>query len=144
MAGFAKSFKPQRSNRQTRRSTLQSIKTQDWGEWSWARLGEIDCTDVPIPHGLLKAATNNIYSVQFFKWSCAWGVVDRLLIRRHDHKQIAKWGDLQRIKNELISCDRVALQIFPEQQHLVDEANLYHLWVLPEGTSLPIGYRHGR
>lgn len=35
--------------------------------------------------------------------------------------------------------DRVAIEVFPSQDQLVDEANVYHLWVLPKEVQLPFG-----
>jgi hypothetical protein len=80
---------------------------------------------------------NNIYTVHRkieengFTW---------LSIRRNDRKPIRDWRHFQRIKNELVGSEREALELFPAESRLVDEANQYHLWVLPEGESIPVGW----
>ena len=67
----------------------------------------------------------------------AWGYVTRLAVARHDKHPLRSWADLQRIKNEIVGPERVAVEVFPPESELVDEMNAYHLWVLPEGFKLP-------
>ena len=80
---------------------------------------------------------NNRYSVQISDNQTSWGPVIHLWIRRHDDKMPRSWMDLQRIKNELVGEDRVAVEVFPEQTQFVNDANMAHLWVLPEGFVMP-------
>lgn len=47
------------------------------------------------------------------------------------------WRDAQRVKNELVGQDRVAVEVYPAQMEVADEANMFHLWVLPAGFQLP-------
>ena len=61
-----------------------------------------------------------------------------------------------RIKNELISRDAEAIELYPRMDRLCDEANQYHLWVLLPGRMtyrnreyedidwpvVPVGWRH--
>lgn len=88
-----------------------------------------------------RAYKNDIYSVQVYVNETEWGTVDQFVIRRHDEHPIHSWSELQRIKDELAGADRTAIEVFPAQRDLVDVANLYHLWVLPEGFVLPFGLR---
>ena len=34
---------------------------------------------------------------------------------------------------------RTAVQMYPAMSNLIDEGNVYHLWVLPEAYELPFG-----
>ncbi len=43
------------------------------------------------------------------------------------------WKDLQRIKNEIFGEEAMAIQYFPPESSLIDEANVYWLFVFPEG-----------
>jgi len=86
---------------------------------------------------------NNRYSVQISDVATDWGLVIHLWIRRHDGEMVRSWSDMQRIKNELVGPERVAVEVFPPIDELVDQANLAHLWVLPEGFSLPFGLGRG-
>lgn len=76
---------------------------------------------------------------------------------KHIHNiAITDFRDFQRIKNELVSPAAFAFQIYPDEAHLVDGANQYHLWVLvPDGypdvevpaedwPALPYGFYDGR
>lgn len=63
-----------------------------------------------------------------------------LSIRHTNRKPIRDWRHFQRIKNELCGTDREAVEIYPAESRLTDEANQYHLWVLPEGEVVPFGF----
>lgn len=41
------------------------------------------------------------------------------------------WDDLQDIKNECGYADRMAVEIYPEADHLLNIINARHLWILP-------------
>jgi len=57
----------------------------------------------------------------------------RLLIKRADGQPIRAWRLLQDIKNEVAGKDRVAIEVYPAESEVTDTANVYHLWVFPEG-----------
>jgi hypothetical protein len=63
-----------------------------------------------------------------------------LSIRHKNRKAIRDWRHFQRIKNELTDPGREAMEIYPAESRLVDEANQYHLWVFPEGYEIPCGF----
>lgn len=90
--------------------------------------------------GLVLAALNQVYSVQGRTVETdEFGDVLHLIIRRHDNDTQVSWWDLQVIKSDLAGANRVAIQVFPQDVDIVDDANLYHLWVLPEGVTLSFG-----
>lgn len=67
-----------------------------------------------------------------------------LSIRHNDRKAVRDWRHFQRIKNDLAGDEREAIEIYPSETRLVDEANSYHLWVLPAGQQIPVGFTAGR
>lgn len=67
-----------------------------------------------------------------------------LSIRHNDRRAIRDWRHFQRIKNELAGVEREAVEIYPKESSLVDEANTYHLWVLAEADVLPFGFKGER
>jgi len=67
-----------------------------------------------------------------------------LSIRHNDRRAVRDWRHFQRIKNELLGEEREALEIYPAESRLVDEANSYHLWVMPTGQQVPVGFNEGR
>lgn len=63
-----------------------------------------------------------------------------LAIVRRDRRPVHDWRHLQRIKNEICGPDREAVEIYPSEARLVDTSNQYHLWVLPLGETVNLGF----
>lgn len=42
------------------------------------------------------------------------------------------WWEMQRIKDEIAGPDATAVEVYPPQNEVVDEANMFHIWVVPE------------
>ena len=57
-----------------------------------------------------------------------------------DKTAIHDWRHFQEIKNELVSPDCEAIEIYPNEDRLVDTANQYHLFVFPKNYNLPFGW----
>jgi len=47
------------------------------------------------------------------------------------------WPEMQRIKDELAGADATAIEVYPPSAHVVDEADMFHIWVLR--GQLPFG-----
>ena len=90
-----------------------------------------------------KVMMNGLFIVQMFKQQTSWGEVIRLMIRWNDARPTHDWSMFQRIKNELVGHDRVALEVYPKDSNLVDVANMYWLFVLPAGSVCPIEMQNG-
>ncbi len=69
--------------------------------------------------------------------------VTHLSIKRLDRAPIRNWRHFQQIKNEVVGEEREAVEIFPAESRLADNANQYHLWVLPDGAPLGLGFDGG-
>lgn len=54
---------------------------------------------------------------------------------RHD------WREMQRVKNELAGPDWEAVELYPAESRVVDQANQYHLWCF--AFRLPFGFDEG-
>lgn len=63
-----------------------------------------------------------------------------LSIKRNDRHVIRDWRHLQQIKNEIVGPEAEAIELFPAEPRLVDQANQYHLWCRPAGDPWPIGF----
>lgn len=93
---------------------------------------------------MIKAWTSAIYAVQLHERPQDHCIdpdgrrlqVKWLAVSRHDGMSTFPWGHLQRIKNELVGPDRLAVQVFPPVDEVVDSANMAHLWVYPLGFQL--------
>ena len=64
-----------------------------------------------------------------------------LSIGRHDGQPCTNWRDFQRIKNELVGSEFEAVELFPAESRLIDTANEYHLYVVPDAKyRFPFGF----
>ena len=133
------------TNRQNRRAFHQAARgfqssiSGEWGEWQDHDVHSMTGFGVFPFKGLKRLTSNDRYSVQFFEKQIDWGLITHLVVRRHDRKPVRLWADMQRVKNELLGQERLAIEVFPPESQLIDAANCYHLWVLPEGFELPFG-----
>tara|TARA_Y100000593_G_C4302514_1_gene334116 strand:+ start:1069 stop:1575 length:507 start_codon:yes stop_codon:yes gene_type:complete len=66
-----------------------------------------------------------------------------LSIKRKDKKSIHDWRDLQEIKNQICGKDREGMEIYPSEDRVVDTANQYHMFVLPKGAGIGLGFGKG-
>ncbi len=115
--------------------------TRHWGPWEWRNhlVGHPDA----LP-GLLRCCLNKLFSVQFFqKHTDLFGVVDHLMIRRHDEGVQILWWEKQLIKDQLGFADRYAIEVFPPTASIVDEANMFHLFILPADVVFPVLLKEG-
>lgn len=69
--------------------------------------------------------------------------ITQLSIWRHDREPAHNWRDFQAIKNQLCGEEREAMELYPAQSRVVDYVNQYHLWVMPAGMTIPIGFPAG-
>lgn len=80
----------------------------------------------------------------------SWGKVEHVTITRRDPKLPANivtnngtgeltWAEKQQIKDELFGADRVAIEVFPAEDRMVNTADVYHLWVFDKHFKIPFG-----
>jgi hypothetical protein len=103
---------------------------QPWGAWRERSLSE---SLRPAPHGVTQIFENGWFAVSIRPIASGY----HLFISNAPGTPVRSWHDLQRIKNELIGYDHTAVEIFPPQKEVVDQANMTHLWVLKLYRSLP-------
>lgn len=99
------------------------------------------------PDALLKNETlwvNSHYTVHRHLLEGTLEGAIHLSIRDNSRRAVRDWRHFQRIKNELAGKEREAIEIFPPESQLVDTANQYHLFVLPEGVTTPFTWKEGR
>lgn len=124
-------------NREQRRASKSNGRKMMKGGWNDFEDWTQKAVESFPPYGLFRFFKNNIYTVQHFKNDSDWGVIDHLMCRRNDESAVHSWQELQLIKNTLMGENRTAIEVYPSKQELVDDANIYHLWVLPEHFRLP-------
>ncbi len=129
-----------RAMRRASEANGRRMMKQGWTPWEdWTDRAYATEAYRNKPRDLLSFHKNGIYTVQEFLRPSPWGEITLLMVRRNDAAPVRSWGDLQRIKNELTGPERVAVEVYPAETDLVDDANIYHLWVLPAGFVLPFG-----
>lgn len=132
-------------NRKMRRLSEAEGKRKQKKEWDQFK----DVTQEAIKKHLLlnpdstfrpdRVFVNNRYIVQVFTNKLRdFKLYDKILIRRSDSQPIYSWQDLFRIKNEIFGPEVEAIQFFPPVSKLVDEANLYWLWIKVENKEVQI------
>lgn len=85
------------------------------------------------------------YSVMSRLLRTEWGKVEHVTITaaegvgRSDGSGDIPWAVKMEIKNDLFGEKRVAIEVFPTQDRLVDVCDCYRLWVFEKGFQLPFG-----
>lgn len=132
------------SNRQQRlaaraleRKGLKGI----WGEWRKNKLPNgIPGSIGGWPSEIREGWGNNLYAVLIRPFVDENGdEVIHLAIRTLSSLE-PPWRDLQRIKNEICGPEGTAVQVMPPESELVDEADMYHMWVLPRRLPFTLAY----
>lgn len=134
-------------NRRRRRASKAMEKKGlrgDWGEWQITNLldgipgGSGWCREV------MRAYSNNLYAVLVRPFKDEEGnEIVHCAIRTASSLE-PPWRDMQRIKNELFGEERTAVQVMPHQSELIDEADMYHMWVLPHRLPFSLFDREGK
>lgn len=95
------------------------------------------------PLRMLRALRNKHFLVQEYRELCDMVIV-RLSIQRTMLNDRGEWLDgitweqLQAVKDAIGYADHEAVEIYPRQAHIVNVANIRHLWILR--TPLPFGW----
>ena len=126
-------------NRAARKAAESMMRKRQSWEWVQKRITDEERAQYPAIRDIREAFYNDFYSVQIYWVKTDWGEVHHLIVRGQIKSSEPPWRDMQRIKNELVSDVREAIQIYPRATDVVDQADVYHLWVLPAGMGVPFG-----
>lgn len=128
------------SNRVQRRAAISESRNRK--SWEWTPLPIDSATG--LLSKILWATRNDFYIVQAYPSVHALGDGLHLAISTLDRSGEPPWRDMQRIKDELVGEDCEAVQVYPRQEDVVDQAFMYHLFVMPRSWRLPFGlHREG-
>lgn len=96
----------------------------------------IDLTIRFKPKWMTRAFANNRYVVMIDDHSPTTnGTAIRAMIQKtNDTPILNHWSEIQKIKNELFGKEVTAIEYYPKESELVDQHNIYWLWIFPEGT----------
>lgn len=122
------------TNRQRRIAAEKELKKEI------THFSEIDLSTVSfIPKGMTRAYRNTRYTVMVYDNSpTTKGGAIRVMVQNHTDTQIVMhWDELQKIKNQIFGPEAVAVEYYPAESQLINDHNIYWLWLFPDG-SLPI------
>ena len=88
-------------------------------------------------HDRVMYFANNLYHVEVEPYGpgCL-----HLCIWRRDGDRVRDWRHFQTIKNALAGPEREAVELYPAESRKVDTSHKWHLWVLPEGSRMALGW----
>lgn len=89
----------------------------------------------------------NVRKTVLAPWAAGfeWPAMLHLSIKRRDKGPIHDWRVMQEIKNQILSPEYEAVELYPAESRLTDTANQYHLWAFAHpGVAFPFGYFDGR
>ena len=132
------------SNRQQRlagRAMERKGLKGDWGLWRITNLPD----GIPSGSGWCKEVrhvqANNLYVVLIRPFTDEHGNRMKHLAIRTASQLEPPWRDLQRIKNEICGEEATAVQVMPPASELIDEADMYHMWVLSDRLPFTLARR---
>lgn len=122
---------------------------REWGPWNEVTHGTNRLTGEKVPvDPRQRLVGNNLYNVLMTPLEPADDSTPPMVwlsICRKDRKVIRDWRHLQRIKSELVGPECEAVEVFPAESRMVDQANQFHLWVFADPAfRLPFGFNEGR
>jgi len=88
---------------------------------------------------------NDTYQVNVSRVDTGMGApIVHLSVKRIDKQAIHDWRDMQEIKNQLLGEECEAVELYPAVSRLVDTANQYHMWGVPDPSfRFPVGFSDG-
>ncbi|RKE02327.1 DUF7694 domain-containing protein [Marinifilum flexuosum] len=91
------------------------------------------------PEWMTRAFRNNWYTVMINdNAQTDKGTAIRAMVQNHSDTPIRNhWAEMQNIKNKIFGEEAVAVEYYPAESEMVDDFNIYWMWVFPEGT-LPV------
>lgn len=97
---------------------------------------QIDLSSLSHPDFIDRAYMNNRFVVMITdNQKIGNQTAIRAMIQRHDDKPIPNhWKEIQSIKNEIFGLEEVAVEFYPRQRNVVDDANIYWIWIFQKGV----------
>ena len=89
-----------------------------------------------------EAWSNDIYNVSVNRgMNKAFDLeITELSITRHDKQAIHDWRHFQLIKNDVLGENVEAIELYPNEERLMDTANTYWLYAFPVDVIFPLGF----
>ncbi len=120
------------NHRRERIKKARRMAKKGRGKWI-----EIDLSvATAVPPKCTRAYHNNLYMVTVYDNApTTKGDAIQVMVQPHNMLPIKHhWREMQRIKNELFGKEVFAVEYYPAQSKLIDDHNIYHFWIFPEGV----------
>lgn len=132
---------PRNQRRVELRKAAEARSSGEWGPWEVLELekGTISNDTRSWTYDITKAHKNRVFAIlqrDLPEFGVTHLAVNSLSGIR------PTWHEMQRIKNEIAGVGATAVEVYPPNGEVVDGANTFHLWVLPE--PLPFGLTMAR
>jgi len=124
-------------SRQQRRKMFRDFGNTKWFVNDWQPMKYVRTENDCIGNETVDIYANYMYTcIVRSKPKVTW-----LSVKRNDIEPIHNWRHLQQIKNDICGEEREAIELYPAMSRIVDAANQYHLWVLPAGHIIDMGFK---
>lgn len=112
-------------------------KTGDWPEWKMHTFpkGSVSPNPKGWAYDFQTAYTNEIFSVLVRELKDG---VKHLAVTSLSEIR-PTWPEMQRIKSEIAGEEATAVEVYPPESEVVDDANMYHIWVITGPLSFSLG-----
>ena len=119
-------------------------KSGSWGKLEIAEFPMGTVSSSGWPYYMQRGLRNRWLSVLlrdiYFQWDpaskCTHSV--HIAYRTASEKELS-WIERQSLKTHIFGPQAVGLEIMPREDRVVNDAPMFHMWVLPEGFSMPFG-----
>ena len=125
--------------RQQRRKLHRENGNNKWYVSDWQAMKLIRTENDETGPGTVDIYANNLYKclLRNNQPGITW-----LSVKRNDSAAIHNWQHLQQIKNDICGEEREAIELYPAMSRIVDAENQYHIWVLPAGHIIDMGFKN--
>lgn len=108
-------------------------RSGEWGDWETLSFPPGSISGQGWPAFITTAHRNKVFSVLERKAELG---VRHLAVSSLSGKR-PTWHEMQRIKDDLAGIEATAIEVYPPRSQLVDDADMFHIWVLR--GQLPFG-----
>ncbi|SMC45926.1 DUF7694 domain-containing protein [Pedobacter africanus] len=98
---------------------------------------EIDLSNKEHPSWMTRCFRNNRFTVMINDACKMTGghIAIRAMVQKHDALPIHNhWSEMQNIKNKIFGEETMAIEYYPSQSELTDQANVYWMFIFKQGV----------
>lgn len=128
---------PRNDRRRALEAERRARKSGDWGPWETLHFPPFSAGSGGWASEVTSAHKNRVFSVLDRD---AGNGVRHLAVASLSQERPTFW-EMQRIKDDLAGEAATAVEVYPPRSEVVDGADMFHLWVLPEPLSFSLHHK---